>query len=95
MEKILLNPTYYKMTSPRIAAPVDMTAHGALEEGISQLNKAERLGPEEEIWQGDLRLKEIMKERVWLREKSALVEAEVKKLDDEIKKIFSIRKPGW
>jgi len=49
MEKILLNPTYYKMTSPRIAAPVDMTAHGALEEGISQLNKAERLGPEEEI----------------------------------------------
>lgn len=33
-----------------------------------------------------------MKERVRLREKSALVEAEVKKLEDEIKKYFLDKK---
>ena len=33
-----------------------------------------------------------MKERVWLREKSALVEVEVKKLEEEIKKDFLDKK---
>lgn len=52
------------MLSPRIAALVDMIAREALQGGIAQLNKEERLGPEEEIQQGDLRLQELMKEKV-------------------------------
>ena len=42
-------PIKYKMPSPLIAALVDMMARGALEEGIAQLDKADRLGPEKEI----------------------------------------------
>ena len=42
---------------------VDMKIHRALEEDIVQLNEEECLGPVEEIWQGDIRLQELMKER--------------------------------
>ena len=42
-------PIEYKMPSPCIAAPTDMMAHEPLEEGITQLNEVECLGPEEEI----------------------------------------------
>jgi len=42
-------PIECKMPSPRIVAPVDMMAHGTLEEGIAQLNEAECFRPEEEI----------------------------------------------
>lgn len=42
-------PIEYNMPSPCIAAPVDMTFRGTLEEGIAQLNEEECLGPEEEI----------------------------------------------
>ncbi len=44
-------PIEYNMTSSRIAAPIDMTARGALEEGIVQLEglKEECLGPDEEM----------------------------------------------
>lgn len=86
-------PIEYKMPSLRIVALVDTMVRGALEEAIAQLNKAERLGLEEEIWQGDLRLQELMKDRVWLREKSALLEAKSKKLEDRIKKDFLDKKP--
>lgn len=88
-------PIEYKIPILCLATSVDMMAREVLEERIVQLNKAQHLGPKEEIWQGDLRLQELMKERVRLREKSTLVEAKVKKQEDEIKKIFSIRKPGW
>lgn len=64
-----------------------------LEEGVVHLNEAEYLGPNEEIWQGDLRLQELMNKRVWLREKSALLEVEAKKLEDEIKKDFLDKEP--
>ena len=46
------------------------------------------MGPEEEILHGDLRLQELMKERVRLREKTSLVETRVKKLEEEIKNDF-------
>lgn len=46
----------YSMPSLRIAVPIDMMVCEALEEGITQLNEEECLGPEEEIQQGDLRL---------------------------------------
>jgi len=75
-----------------IAAPMDMTVHGAFEEGITQLDKEECLGPDEEIQQGDLRLQELMKERFSLREKSAMMEEEVKKIEEGIKKDFLDKK---
>ena len=85
-------PIVYKIPSLHIAAPVDMTTRGILEEGITQPNGAERLGPKEEIRWGDLKLQEIMKERVWLRERNTLLEATVNKLEDEIKKYFLDKK---
>ena len=42
-------PIEYKMPSPRIETPIDMTARGALKEGIAQLNESKHLGSEEEI----------------------------------------------
>ena len=82
------------MPSPRIAAPMDMMDHGALEEGITQFQELEEecLGPDEEIQQGDLRLQALMNERVWLRKKSAMAEEEVKKLEEGIKKDFLDKK---
>jgi len=47
-----------------MAALVDTMVRGTLEEGIAQLNKTERLGPKEEIQQGNFRLQELEKERV-------------------------------
>jgi len=81
-------PMEYIMLSPCIVAPMDMMDHGALEEGIAQLNEEECLGPDEEIQQGDLRLQEVMKEIVRLREKSAMMEEEVKKLEEGTKEDF-------
>ena len=49
----------------------------------------ERLGLNEEIRQGDLRLQELMDERVWLREKSTMEKEEVKKLEEGIKDFLS------
>jgi len=46
------------------------------------------LGLDEEIQQGDPRLQELMSERVQLREKSTMLEAEIKKLEEGIKKDF-------
>lgn len=40
-------PREYNMPSLRIPTSIDMTVHGALKEGIAQLNEEERLGPEE------------------------------------------------
>ena len=67
-----------------------MTDRGGLENGIAQLEELEeeRLGPEEEIQQGDLSLQELMNENVQLREKSAMAEEEFKKLEEGIKKDF-------
>lgn len=78
------------MPCARIVVPMDMMDCGALEEGIAQLEelKEERLGSDEEIQQGDLRLQELMNESIRFRKKSAMVEAEVKKLEDGIKKDF-------
>lgn len=50
------------------------------------------MGHDEEIQQGDLRFQELMKERVWLREKSTIMEEEVKKLEEGIKKDFIDKK---
>jgi len=47
---------------------------------------------EAKIQQGNPRLQELEEERVWLRKKSALVDAEVKKLEDEIKEYFLTEK---
>ena len=46
------------------------------------------MGLDEEIQQGDPRLQELMSERVQLREKSTMLEAEIKKLEEGIKKDF-------
>ena len=43
---------------------------------------------ETEIQQGNFRLQELEEERVQLRKKSALVDTEVMKLEDEIKEYF-------
>ena len=90
----VIMPMEYIMPSPHIATPIDMTVHGALEEGIVQLEEIEEelLGPDEEIQQGNLRLQELMNERVRLREKSAMAESKVKKLEEGIKKDFLDRK---
>jgi len=47
---------------------------------------------EAEIQQGNLRLQELEEETVWLRKKSALVDAEVKKLQDKRKEYFLAKK---
>ena len=85
-------PIEHKIPSSRMAALVDTTIRRTLEEGIAPPNEAECLGPKEEIQQGNFRLQELGKERVRLREKSTLVEVEVKKLEDEIKEDFLDKK---
>jgi len=50
------------------------------------------MGLEEEIQKGNFRLQELENERVRLRRKSALVEAEVKELEDEIRGVFLDKK---
>jgi len=52
----------------------------------------ERLGPNEDIQQGNLRLQELMNERVRLRDKSAMMEEEFKKLEEGIRKDFLDKK---
>jgi len=42
-------PIEHKMPSPHMAAPTNTMVREAFEEGIIQMNEAERLGPEEEI----------------------------------------------
>jgi len=49
---------------------------------------------EEEIQPRNLRLRELAKERVRLREKSTLMDAEVNKIEDEIKEEFLTEKIG-
>lgn len=61
----------------RMKTSVDTTIHGTLEE---------------EIKQGNFRLQELEKERVRLRNKIALVEVEVKKLEEEINEDFLNKK---
>ena len=85
-------PIEHKMPSLHMAALIDMTVRRTLEEGIAQLNEAKCLGPKEEIQRDKFRLQELGKERVRLREKSALVEVEVKKHEDEIKEYFLNKK---
>lgn len=79
----------------RVATHMDMTDRGSMEDGIAQLEELEeeRLGPDEEIQQSDLRLQALMNERARLREKSAMAEAEVQKLGEEIKREFLDKKP--
>jgi len=43
------------------------------------------MGLDEAIQRGNLRLHKLEKERVRLRKKSTLMDAEIKKLEDEIK----------
>ena len=47
---------------------------------------------DEEIQQGDIKIQELMNDRVRLREKSSMAGAEVKKLEEGIKKDFLDRK---
>lgn len=72
-----ISPTTHEIPSSCMITSVDMTIHGTLEE---------------EIQTGKFRLQELEKERVRLRKKSALVEVEVKKLEDEIKEVFLDKK---
>jgi len=58
-------------------APINTTVHGTLEE---------------EIQQGNFRLQELGTERVRLRKKIALVEVEVKKVEDDIMEDFLDKK---
>ena len=80
----------YIIPSLHIETPTDMTVRRALEEGIVQLEELEEecLGPDEEIQQGNLKIQELMNERVRLREKSTMVEEEVKNLEKGIKDFF-------
>lgn len=68
-----ISPIEHEMPILRIATPIDTTVRGTLEE---------------EIQQGNVRLQELEKEKVQLRKKSSLIEAEVKKLEDKIKEDF-------
>jgi len=63
-EANIVIPIGHEIPSSRVETPTDMTIRGVLEEGIAQLNEAGRLGPEEEIQQGNFRLQEIGKARV-------------------------------
>lgn len=78
--------------SPFILAPVDTTIHEAQNEGITQSQETEHIRLEEEIRRGNLRLQELEKDQVWLREKSDLMDAEVKKLENQIKQEFLVEK---
>ena len=83
-------PMEYIMPSLRIAASTGMVDHRALEEWIIQLEELEEecLELDEETLQDGLRLQKIMNEKFLLREKSAMVEEEVKKLEEGIKRDF-------
>ena len=50
------------------------------------------MGLEEEIQQGNLKLHRLEEESVRLRKKSALMDAKVKKMEDEIMKYFLSKK---
>jgi hypothetical protein len=95
MKQNVVIPMEHAKPSPRIVAPIDTMVREAQKEGITQPQETEHMGLEEEIQQGNLRLQELEKERVRLRKKSALMDAEVKKLEDEIKEDFLDKKPGW
>lgn len=76
------------MPSPCITVPANMTDCGALKVGFTKLEEEECLGLDEEIKWGNLRLQEIYNEKVHLREKSAMAEEEVKKLEGGMKMDF-------
>jgi len=56
------------------------------------LKEEEHLGPDEEIQWDDLRLQQLMKEKVLLREESSMAEEEVKKMEEGIKRNFLDKK---
>lgn len=74
----VISPIVHENPRPCMIAPADMMVRGTLEE---------------EIQQGNSRLQELEEERVQLRKKSALVDAEVMKLEDEIKEDFLGKNP--
>lgn len=73
----IVSPIVHERLRPRMIAPLDTTIHETLEE---------------EIQLGNSRLQEIEEERVRLRKKSALVDMEIKKLENEIKEDFHSKK---
>jgi len=81
-------PMEHTKPSPRIAVAVDTMVYEAWNEGITQPQETIHMRLKKEIQQGNLRLHELENERVWLKEKSALMDAEVKKMEDEIKEEF-------
>ena len=56
------------------------------------MKEEEHLGPDEEIQWDDLRLQQLMKEKVLLREESSMAEEEVKKMEEGIKRNFLDKK---
>lgn len=78
-EAITVSPIVLGEIRPCMIALIDTKVRGTLEA---------------EIRQGNLRLQEIEEERIRLRKKSTLMDAEVKKLEDEIKEYFLGKKLG-
>jgi len=85
-------PMKHAKPSLRIVALVDTRVHEAWKEGTTQPQETERMGLEEGIQQGSLRLHTLKEERGRLRKKSTLMGAKVKKMEDVIKKDFLGRK---
>ena len=79
--------------NPHIISPIGATVHETHDEEITQLCEVEHIRLQEAIWQGNLRLCKLEKDQVWLRKKRILMEAEVKRLENEIKGACLIDKP--
>lgn len=85
-------PTEQAKPSPHVTAPVDTMICIDRNKEITQLRETEHIRLQEETRQGNFRLRELEKDQVWLREKSALMDAEVKKFENKIKEAILIKK---
>lgn len=73
--------------------PLVVTVHGDQEEEITHLCEVKHIRITEAIWRGNLRLRELKKYRVQLRKKSILMDAEIKRLENEITQACLVDKP--
>lgn len=79
--------------SPPIRGTVVVTVRKDHDEEITQLDEVEHIKIEEAIRLGKLRLHELEKDRVRLRKKIILMDADIKTLENEIKQACLVDKP--
>lgn len=83
--------TIVEERNPHTIAPRVGILHEDHDKGIMQLYKDKHMQIQEAIWRGNLKLRELEKDRVQLRKKSMLMDAEIKKLENEISTKLSCR----